>query len=80
VRSISPTEVVLARTSREALDVGTVLAIRTSAGQGPAVLVRVVELTERDARAAQVAVNRDQGVNHGDPVEFVAGEPRGPAG
>jgi hypothetical protein len=74
VRSISPAELVVARTSQEALDVGDTLAVRTSAGQGPPVLVHVVSLTGRDARVAQVAAGRAEGVSHGDPVEFVAGE------
>ena len=74
VRSIAPDELVVARTSGESLDVGDSLAVRTSAGQGPLVLVRVLSLTGRDARAAQIAVDRDEGVGHGDPVEFVASE------
>jgi len=74
VRSIAPNELVVARTSTEALDIGDTLAVRTSAGQGPLVLVHVLALTGRDARVAQVASDRDEGVSHGDPVEFVAGE------
>jgi hypothetical protein len=74
VRSIAPTELVVARTSSETLDVGDTLAVRTSAGQGPLVLVRVLALTGRDARMAQLAQDRDEGVSHGDPVEFVASE------
>lgn len=74
VRSIADRELVVARTSSEALDIGDTLAVRTSAGQGPTVLVRVVSLTGRDARAAQIAADRDEGVSHGDPVEFVASE------
>lgn len=74
VRSIAPAELVVAKTSGEALDVGDTLAVRTSAGQGPPVLVRVLSLTGRDARVAQIARERDEGVSHGDPVEFVAGE------
>ena len=74
VRSIAPSELVVAKTSGEALDVGDTLAVRTSAGQGPPVLVRVLSLTGRDARVAQIARERDEGVSHGDPVEFVAGE------
>lgn len=74
VRSIAPNELVVARTSSEAVDIGDTLSVRTSAGQGPAVLVRVIALTGRDARATQIADDRDEGVGHGDPVEFVAGE------
>lgn len=74
VRTIAPHELVVARTSGESLDIGDTLAIRTSAGQGPTVSVRVIALTGRDARAAQIAHDRDEGVSHGDPVEFVAGE------
>ena len=74
VRSIAPTELVVAKTSGEALDIGDTLAVRTSAGQGPAVLVRVLALTGRDARVAQIAADRDEGVSHGDPVEFVVSE------
>jgi hypothetical protein len=74
VRTIAPKELVVSRTTTEALDVGDTLAIRTSAGQGPLVMVHVLSLTGRDARVAQVARDLDQGVSHGDPVEFVAGE------
>lgn len=74
VRSIVPTELVVSRTSTEALDIGDLLAVRTSAGQGPLVRVHVLSLTGRDARVVQVAGDRDEGVSHGDPVEFVAGE------
>jgi hypothetical protein len=34
----------------------------------------VRELSEREARVAQVNSNRDEGVSHGDPVELMAGE------
>jgi hypothetical protein len=74
VRTITPSELVVTRTSPEALDVGTLLAIKTSAGQGRSVLVRVVDLGEREARVAQVNLDRDEGVGHGDPVELIAGE------
>jgi hypothetical protein len=74
VRAISPSELIVTRTSSEALDVGTVLAIKTQAGQGPTVLVRVHDLGEKEARVAQVSMDRDEGVSHGDPVELVAGE------
>jgi hypothetical protein len=69
-----PSELVVSRTSTEALDIGDLLAVRTSAGQGPFVRVHVLSLTGRDARVVQVAGDRDEGVSHGDPVEFVAGE------
>ena len=74
VRSIAPSELVVARSSTEALDIGDTLAVRISAGQGPLVLVRVIGLTGRDARVTQIAGDRDEGVGRGDPVEFVAGE------
>ncbi len=74
VRSITPSELVAARTTSESLDVGDTLAVKTSAGQGPRVFVRVLSLTGRDARVAQIAHDRDEGVSHGDPVEFVACE------
>jgi hypothetical protein len=74
VRTITASELIVTRTSPEALDVGTVLAIKTSAGQGPAVLVQVRDLGEKEARVTQVHTNRDEGVSHGDPVELVAGE------
>jgi hypothetical protein len=74
VRSITPSALVVARSSDDALDLGTMLGVRTSAGQGPLVLVRVLELTARDARVEQVATDRDEGVSHGDPVEFLASE------
>lgn len=71
VRSITPDELVVARTSGEALDLGDTLAVTTAAGQGQPVMVRVLSLTGRDATVAQVAADRDEGVSHGDPVEFV---------
>ena len=74
VRSIASTELVVARTNSEALDVGDTLAVRTSAGQGALVPVRVLSLTGRDARVAQIAEDREEGVGHGDPVEFVASD------
>jgi hypothetical protein len=42
------------------------------------VLVRVHDLSEKEARVAQVSADRDEGVSHGDPVELIAGE-RAPA-
>lgn len=74
VRAITPAELVVARTTGESLDLGTVLAVRTDAGQGATVLVRVIALADRDARVEQVTAGHDEGVNHGDPVEFVVGE------
>jgi len=74
VRTIAPNELVVARTSAESLDIGDTLAVRTAAGQGPLVLVHVMSLTGRDARVAQIVRDRDEGVSHGDPVEFVPGE------
>jgi len=74
VRNITPSELVLARTSDEALDVGTVLAIKTAAGQGRSVLVRVLDLHDREVRVTQVDAGRDEGVSHGDPAELIAGE------
>jgi hypothetical protein len=74
VRAIASSELVVARTSTEALDLGAVVAVRTSAGQGPLVPVRVVALSGRDARVAQVNPERDEGISHGDPVELLAGE------
>lgn len=72
VRSISPDELVVARTSAEAVDVGDTLVVQTSAGQGRPVLVYVRSLSGRDARVTQLESGRDEGVNHGDPVEFLA--------
>ncbi|MFN8632564.1 MAG: hypothetical protein U0893_01830 [Chloroflexota bacterium] len=74
VRAIARAELVVARTSAESLDVGSTLVVRTSAGHGPLVLVRVVDLTEKDARVVQVDAGRDDGVSHGDPVELVVTE------
>jgi hypothetical protein len=74
VRSIGASELVVARTSTEAIDIGTMLAIRTQAGQGPTALVQVRGLTERDATVIQINPGRHEGVGHGDPVELVAGE------
>ena len=74
VRSIAPSELVVARTSSEALDVGDRLVVRTLAGQGPPVHVHVRSLTGRDARVARLEMHRDDDVSHGDPVEFVADE------
>jgi hypothetical protein len=74
VRAIARTELTVALTNTEALDLGDVVAVRTSAGQGPLVLVRVLEITGRDARVVQVNADRDEGISHGDPVELLAGE------
>jgi hypothetical protein len=74
VRTITPDELVVARTSPEALDLGATLTIRTSAGNGPAVRVRVIGLSDKDARVTQLDPGRDEGVSHGDPVELEAGE------
>jgi len=74
VRAITPNELMVTRTTGEALDLGTVLAVRTDAGQGPSVLVRVIALGDREARVEQAGPGQDEGVNHGDPVEFVVGE------
>ncbi|MGE3268033.1 MAG: hypothetical protein AB7P40_04755 [Chloroflexota bacterium] len=71
VRSIAPTEVVVARAADQAVDLGAILAIRSASGAGEPVLVRVVQISDRDARVVQAVPGRDQGVNHGDPVEFV---------
>jgi hypothetical protein len=74
VRSIASSELVIARTSDEAVDVGTVLAIKTSAGQGRSVLVQVLDLHDRDVTVTQVDAGRDEGVSHGDPAELIADE------
>lgn len=74
IRAISAMELVVARTSAEPLDVGATLAVRTSAGHGPTLRVQVVELSEKEARATQIASDRDEGVSHGDPVEMVVSE------
>ena len=76
VRTILPGDLIVARTSPEALDLGATLVVRTAAGQGPTVLVRVIELTEKDARVTQLHADRDEGISHGDPVELLAGDPR----
>lgn len=74
VRSIAPTELVVARSSPQPLDLGTLLAIGSPTGAGEPVIVRVVQLSERDARVVQTAAGRDEGVSHGDPVTFVPAE------
>jgi hypothetical protein len=74
VRGIAPSELVITRVSDEALDVGAVLAIKTAAGHGRTVLVRVLDLHEREIRVTQVDAGSDEGVSHGDPAELIAGE------
>jgi hypothetical protein len=74
VRSIAPTELVVARSTPQPVDLGTLLAIGSPTGQGEPVLVRVVQLSERDARVVQAHPGRSEGVNHGDPVAFVPAE------
>ncbi|MCC7370529.1 MAG: hypothetical protein IT306_19060 [Chloroflexi bacterium] len=71
VRSIAPTELVIARVGQQPVDLGALLAIGTPSGHGESVIVRVVQLSERDARVVQADAGRDEGVNHGDPVAFV---------
>jgi len=71
VRSIAPSELVVARGSDQAVDLGTMLAIGSPTGAGTPLLVRVVQLGERDARVVQSVSDRNEGVSHGDPVEFV---------
>jgi hypothetical protein len=71
VRSIAPSELVVARSSPQPVDLGTLLAIGSPTGQGEPVVVRVVQLSERDARVVQAEPGRDEGVSHGDPVTFV---------
>jgi hypothetical protein len=74
IRSIAPTELVVARSSQQSVDLGTLLAIGSPTGGGDPVMVRVVQLSERDARVVQTAAGRDEGVSHGDPVGFVPAE------
>jgi hypothetical protein len=74
VRAVAHSELVVARTSDEAVDVGVVLAVRSASGDRPPVRVRVVALSGRDARVTQVAADRCEGVSHGDPVDFIAVE------
>lgn len=72
VRSVAPHQIVVARSSKEALDIGTLLYVRSAAGQGAPVMVRVHDLSERDAQAVQVSSDRAKGVQQGDPVDFAA--------
>jgi hypothetical protein len=74
VRSISSSELVVARTSPEALDIGDTLVVQTSSGEGRPVPVYVLSTSGRDARVARTDPGRDDGVSHGDPVEFLAEE------
>ncbi len=61
----------IARVGQQPVDLGALLAIGTPSGHGESVIVRVVQLSERDARVVQADAGRDEGVNHGDPVAFV---------
>ncbi len=74
VRTINPDELVLARTTDQAIDVGDLFSVGSASGQRDPVLVRVVALSGRDARVVQLDADRHVGVSHGDPVEFVAAE------
>lgn len=74
VRSIAPTELVVARSGQQPVDLGTLLAIGSPTGAGQPIIVRVVQLSERDARVVQAEPGRDEGVSHGDPVTFVPAE------
>lgn len=71
VRSIAPTELVIARSSLQPVDLGDLLAIGSPTGEGEPVLVRVVQLNGRDARVVQTRSGHSEGVSHGAPVTFV---------
>ena len=74
VRQIGRRDAVVARTSREPVDVGTLLVIRPSADGRAPVTVRVESVEQRDVRVGQIDESRDDGIGNGDPVEFVAVE------
>ena len=74
VRSVTPSEVVVARTTEDWIDVNDLLVIRSPDGERPAVVVRVLSVGERDARVGQVLDKHDDAVAHGEPVEFRAVE------
>jgi hypothetical protein len=76
VRSVGRQEVVVGRTTREPVDVGDLLVIRSPSVDRPVVTVKVLALDQRDVRVGQATDVRDEGVGSGDPVEFVAVERR----
>jgi hypothetical protein len=74
VRTITPHEIVVARTTEDWIDVNDLLVIRSPDGERPSVVVRVLEVGDRDARVGQVLDKQDDAIAHGDPVEFRAVE------
>jgi hypothetical protein len=74
VRSIAPNQLIVARTTEDWIDVNDLLVIRSPDGERPAVVVRVLEVGEKDAGVGQVLDKRDDAIAHGDPVEFRAVE------
>ena len=70
VRRIERRELVLGKTTRDPVDVGQRLVIRSQDNTHGDVLVCVVDVDERDARARQVVTDRDEALAHGDPVYF----------
>jgi hypothetical protein len=68
VRAIDPHVVVLNRTSREWIDVGDRVVVRSQDGGHPDVACRVVDVAEREVRVVQADASRAEGVAHGDPA------------
>ena len=71
VRTITPREVILARTRRDPVDVGETIMVRSQDNSHPDVLTRVVAAEERDVRVVQANEGQAEGVGHGDPAYFV---------
>ena len=71
VRTITPRDVVLARTRKEPVDVGETVLVRSQDNSHPDVLTRVVDVGERDVRVVQAVEGRTEGVGHGDPAYVV---------
>ena len=70
VRAIAPRELTLNKTTRDPVDVGQRLVVRSQDNSHGEVIVLVTEIGERAVQAVQAEPGRDAGVAHGDPVEF----------
>ena len=71
VRAIAPREVILNRTTRDPVDVGQRLVIRSQDGSHGDVPVVVGEVRDRAVEAVQADPGRHEGVANGDPVYFL---------
>lgn len=72
IRTITAHELVIGKTTRDPVDVGDLLVVRSQDNSHPDVPIRVREVGARDVRAVQAETGGDAGVAHGDPVYFLA--------